>query len=131
MSKTKKLQAGDGIIWTDGKPKTVKAIRTENGDRFFLFHELSGEYSEFQLSEIGVLSKPLTWKMSFLMEPNKGLVGTKALKPGRFYIVERTVAERTVAQVTVNAALDHTPNLLLVEMQRLMPNFLLRLCLKF
>lgn len=52
MKNIKHLKSGDGVVWTDGRPKTIKAIRKEDGERFFLFHELSCEYSEMQLSEI-------------------------------------------------------------------------------
>jgi len=52
MKNIKQLESGDGVLWTDGRPKIIKAIRKEGGERFFLFYELSCEYSEMQLSEI-------------------------------------------------------------------------------
>lgn len=52
MKNIKRLKSGDGVLWTDGRPRIIKAIRREDGERFFLFHELLCEYSEMQLSEI-------------------------------------------------------------------------------
>lgn len=65
-----KPKRGDTLKWTTGNRVTVRATRKQGGDTYYIFHELTCEYSFSQLRELGVIGNAPADKINEIKNPD-------------------------------------------------------------